>query len=72
MQYSVQFFTWTRQLGVHQVGKTVEIEALNPRTAAISLLGVRLEETGSTTKLAARVWQPASDSQSDCICFYYH
>jgi hypothetical protein len=52
MHYSVQFFTWTPKQGVHQVGSTIEIDAVNPKLAAVSLLGLRLEETGAAKKLA--------------------
>lgn len=72
MHYSVQFFTWTPKLGVHQVGSTVEIDAVNPRLAVVSLLGLRLEESGAATKLAARVWNVPDDNKADCACFYYH
>jgi hypothetical protein len=41
MHYSVQFFTWTPKQGVHQVGSTIEIDAVNPKLAAVSLLGLR-------------------------------
>ncbi|WP_438748469.1 hypothetical protein [Pararhizobium sp. O133] len=72
MHYSVQFFTWTPKLGVHQVGTIVEIDAVNPKLAATSLLGLRLDETGTAKKLAVRVWSAPDDSQADCACFYYH
>jgi hypothetical protein len=72
MHYSVQFFTWTPKQGVHQVGSTVEIDAVNPKLAAISLLGLRLDETGTAKKLAVRVWNAPDDNKADCECFYYH
>ena len=72
MHYSVQFFTWTAKEGVHQVGPVIEIDAVNPKLAAVSLLGLRLDETGAAKKLAARVWSAPDESKSDCQCFYYH
>jgi hypothetical protein len=72
MHYSVQFFTWTPKQGVHQVGSTVEVDAVNPKLAAVSLLGLRLDETGAAKKLAARVWNAPDDCKADCECFYYH
>lgn len=72
MHYNLQFFTWTPQDGVHQVGKTVEINALSPKVAATSLLGIRLEETGAARKLAVRVWSDSDDAKAECACFYYH
>lgn len=49
MHYNVQIFTWTARLGVHQVGSVIEIDAPNPKAAAISLLGLRLDETGESS-----------------------
>lgn len=72
MHYSVQFFTWTPKLGVHQVGSVVEIDAVNPKLAATSLLGLRLDETGTAKKLAVRVWSASDEIKADCACFYYH
>jgi len=72
MHYSVQFFTWTPKQGVHQVGSTIEIDAVNAKLAAVSLLGLRLDETGAAKKLAVRVWNAPDDSKADCECFYYH
>jgi hypothetical protein len=72
MHYSVQFFTWTPKQGVHQVGSMIEIDAVNPKLAAVSLLGLRLDETGAAKKLAVRVWTTPDDSKADCACFYYH
>ncbi|WEJ11537.1 hypothetical protein [Sinorhizobium prairiense] len=72
MHYNVQIFTWTARLGVHQVGSVIEIDAPNPKAAAISLLGLRLEETGELSKLAVRVWKGEDATRADCDCFYYH
>lgn len=36
--YSVQIFTWTARNGVQQVGSAIEVDALNPKAAAVSLL----------------------------------
>ncbi|HTO33631.1 MAG TPA: hypothetical protein VL202_21035 [Pararhizobium sp.] len=72
MHYSVQFFTWTPKQGVHQVGAMVEVDAINPKLAATSLLGLRLMEEGTAKKLAVRVWSAPDDSKADCQCFYYH
>ena len=71
MHYSVQFFSWTPKQGVHQVGSTVEVDAINPKLAATSLLGLRLEEKGAAKKLAVRVWSAPDDYKADSQCFYY-
>jgi hypothetical protein len=71
MHYNVQFFTWTPRDGVHQVGRTVEIDAVNAKLAATSLLGVRLGETGESSRLAARVWADEDAAKADCVCFFY-
>ncbi|MDO9416368.1 hypothetical protein [Pararhizobium sp.] len=72
MHYTVQLFSWTPREGVHQVGSTFEIDALNPKNAAISLLGLRLDEDGNSNRLAARVWSAATDATAECSCYYYH
>ena len=54
------------------VGSRIEIEAVNPKLAAVSLLGIRLDDTGAAKKLAVRVWNASDDSKADCACFYYH
>lgn len=72
MHYSLQFFTWTPKEGVHQVGAIVEMNALNPKLAATSLLGVRLDDNGAARKLAVRVWSDGDESKADCACYYYH
>lgn len=72
MQFSVQFFTWTPHQGVHQVGQTIDVEASNPKIAAVSLLGLPLDEKGATNRLAARVWAREDGEKADCVCFFYH
>ncbi|WEZ84311.1 hypothetical protein P6U16_06595 [Rhizobium sp. 32-5/1] len=72
MHYSVQIFTWSPKLGVHQVGSAIEIDALNPKFAAVTLLGMRLDETGSSRNLAVRVWNAEDAEKADCSCYYYH
>jgi len=72
MHYSVQIFTWTPKLGVRQVGSAIEIDAVSPKFAAISLLGMRLDETGSSKNLAVRVWKAEDAEKADCSCYYYH
>ena len=72
MQYSVQFFTWTPREGVHQVGQTIAVEAVNAKLAAVTLLGVPLDETGASNRLAARVWKRENEERADCVCFFYH
>ncbi|OJF97245.1 hypothetical protein [Pararhizobium antarcticum] len=72
MHYSVQIFTWSPKLGVHQVGSSIEIDAVSPKFAATTLLGMRLEETGSSRNLAVRVWKAADADRADCHCYYYH
>lgn len=69
--YSVQIFTWTARHGVQQVGSAIEVDALNPKAAAVSLLGLRLEDKGACTKLAVRVWHD-DVQRAECDCFYYH
>ncbi|PLU76338.1 hypothetical protein BMJ19_29625 [Sinorhizobium medicae] len=72
MHYNVQIFTWTARLGVHQVGSVIEIDAPNPKAAAVSLLGLRLDETGESSRLAVREWRGEDATKADCDCFYYH
>ncbi|WP_331374288.1 hypothetical protein [Sinorhizobium chiapasense] len=72
MHYSVQIFTWTARLGVHQVGSVIEVDAPNPKAAAVSLLGLRLDDSGKSSKLAVRVWRGEDAYKADCDCFYYH
>lgn len=72
MHYNVQIFTWTARQGVHQVGSAIEIDAPNPKAAAVSLLGLRLGESGDSSKLAVRVWRDEDAEKVDCDCFYYY
>ncbi|APG84498.1 MULTISPECIES: hypothetical protein [Sinorhizobium] len=72
MHYSVQIFTWTAREGVHQVGSVIEVDAPNPKAAAVSLLGLRLEDNGESSKLAVRVWRGEDAQKADCDCFFYH
>ncbi|TCQ09662.1 hypothetical protein C8J34_10258 [Rhizobium sp. PP-F2F-G36] len=71
MHYNVQFFTWTPRDGVHQVGTMVEIDAVNAKLAATSLLGLRLGDSGEASRLAARVWAAEDAAKADCVCFFY-
>ncbi len=72
MHYNVQIFTWTARQGLHQVGSLIEVDAPNPKAAAVSLLGLRLEDKGDSSKLAVRVWRREDAEKVDCDCFYYH
>ncbi|MBP2238459.1 hypothetical protein J2Z31_004996 [Sinorhizobium kostiense] len=72
MHYNVQIFTWTARQGLHQVGSPIEVDAPNPKAAAVSLLGLRLDDKGDSSKLAVRVWRREDAVKADCDCFYYH
>ncbi|KRD49006.1 MULTISPECIES: hypothetical protein [Sinorhizobium/Ensifer group] len=71
MHYNVQIFTWTPRQGVHQVGSAIEVDAPNSKAAAVSLLGLRLENQGCATKLAVRVWHDDA-YRAECDCYYYN
>ncbi len=57
MHYNVQILPGLHAWAFTRSDRVIEIDAPNPKAAAISLLGLRLEETGESSKLAVRVWK---------------